>query len=273
MTTIARIKVWVPGDVLTASDLNGEFNNIINVANGQIDSNNINMSAAYTWTGAHTHNNNVTIGTDKYLYFRDTNAYLRSSSATDMVWYVDGNLFLTLGNSSGNRFIQASQNILLAGNKIITDGSATGDTHIQESSANVLDLTVGGTLMARFDTGGGVLFVDANPPGPNRATKKSVLSAWITFSCTGASSATSEGDYNVSSVSCASYDVTVNWNTDFSNTAYCVVSTDKNGSGGACTPDVVGAAVGSCVFYFYQAASAVQTTATWGATAIAIGPQ
>jgi hypothetical protein len=28
--SLARVKVWIPGDVLTAADLNGEFNNIIN---------------------------------------------------------------------------------------------------------------------------------------------------------------------------------------------------------------------------------------------------
>lgn len=27
---LARVKVWIPGDVLTAADLNGEFNNVIN---------------------------------------------------------------------------------------------------------------------------------------------------------------------------------------------------------------------------------------------------
>ena len=28
--SLARVKVWIPGDVLTAADLNGEFNNVIN---------------------------------------------------------------------------------------------------------------------------------------------------------------------------------------------------------------------------------------------------
>lgn len=41
MSTIARSKVWVTGDLLTASDLNGEFNTIINDYNGSIDQNNI----------------------------------------------------------------------------------------------------------------------------------------------------------------------------------------------------------------------------------------
>lgn len=41
MTTLARQKVWVTGDVLTASDLNGEFNNIVNDYNGSVLSVNI----------------------------------------------------------------------------------------------------------------------------------------------------------------------------------------------------------------------------------------
>ena len=41
MSTLARLKVWVTGDTLTASDLNGEFNNIVNDYNGSVNSSNI----------------------------------------------------------------------------------------------------------------------------------------------------------------------------------------------------------------------------------------
>lgn len=41
MSTISRTKVWVTGDVLTAADLNGEFNTIYNDYNGSIDHNNL----------------------------------------------------------------------------------------------------------------------------------------------------------------------------------------------------------------------------------------
>lgn len=41
MSTLSRLKVWIAGDVLTAADLNNEFNNIINDYNGSIDADNL----------------------------------------------------------------------------------------------------------------------------------------------------------------------------------------------------------------------------------------
>ena len=41
MPTINRQKTWIPGDVLTSGDLNSEFNNILNLVNGVLDSDNI----------------------------------------------------------------------------------------------------------------------------------------------------------------------------------------------------------------------------------------
>lgn len=225
--TATRAHVYTTGAVIYAANHNNNENEIYNKHNSAINastghthtggtgdgpklnSTGLDMTASYTWTGTHTFNNNVTIGTDKKLYFRDTNAYLYSSSATDMAWYVDANLFLTLGNSAGtrfiqasqnvllnsnklgldgvaastnylqytggayvtyldsnlyltmgnsagNRFIQASQNVLLAANKLITSSSATGTTYIQEASSNILDVYVNGYPAAQFDhsTGG-----------------------------------------------------------------------------------------------------------------------
>ena len=45
MATISRVKTWVDNEVLTASDLNGEFNNIDNDYNGGITNANISASA------------------------------------------------------------------------------------------------------------------------------------------------------------------------------------------------------------------------------------
>ena len=56
MSTIARTKVWIAGDVLTAADLNGEFNTIYNDYNGSIDHNNIGTIAG---TITHTVSSNI----------------------------------------------------------------------------------------------------------------------------------------------------------------------------------------------------------------------
>lgn len=50
MASISRVKTWISGDVLTASDLNAEFNNIVNDYNGGITNANINASAAIAYS-------------------------------------------------------------------------------------------------------------------------------------------------------------------------------------------------------------------------------
>lgn len=98
--TATRPHVYTTGAVIYAANHNNNENEIYNKHNGainastghkhtgatgdspKIDSTGLDLTAAYTWTGTHTFNNNVTIGTDKYLYFRDTDNYIRSS-ATD----------------------------------------------------------------------------------------------------------------------------------------------------------------------------------------------
>ena len=50
MATIERSKVWIAGDVLTASDLNGEFNIIHTAVNGNLDEANIGtLNGQITW--------------------------------------------------------------------------------------------------------------------------------------------------------------------------------------------------------------------------------
>lgn len=46
MSTISRVKTWNIGDTLTASDLNAEFNNILNDYNGSVSNVNVSGSAA-----------------------------------------------------------------------------------------------------------------------------------------------------------------------------------------------------------------------------------
>ena len=45
MATTNRIKTWITGDVLTAADLNGEFNNVLNTVNGGINEDNLDTIA------------------------------------------------------------------------------------------------------------------------------------------------------------------------------------------------------------------------------------
>ena len=54
MANFGRVKTW-GNETLTASDLNAEFDNIINnVTSGSVSSANIDLTDGYAWTGAHT---------------------------------------------------------------------------------------------------------------------------------------------------------------------------------------------------------------------------
>ena len=50
MSTISAVKSWSSNEVLTASDLNSEFSNLITNTNS-LNSDNLDMTANYTWTG------------------------------------------------------------------------------------------------------------------------------------------------------------------------------------------------------------------------------
>lgn len=68
MATCARIKTWSANESLTAAALNAEFDNIINnigIADA-ISEDNMDLTDAYTWTGAHTFDYKTTF-TGTYL--------------------------------------------------------------------------------------------------------------------------------------------------------------------------------------------------------------
>ncbi len=73
MATTNRLTTWSPGDVLTASALNNEFNNILTTINGNVDADNLLLSDDYIWTGQNTYN-----GADKLLIPATTPTVSRS---------------------------------------------------------------------------------------------------------------------------------------------------------------------------------------------------
>ena len=81
MPTASRTKTWSAGETLTAANLNTEFDGVITVLN-DIDENNLDLTATYAWTGAHSHsaavswadNTNIVLGTtsDIALYYDES---------------------------------------------------------------------------------------------------------------------------------------------------------------------------------------------------------
>lgn len=61
MADISRGKTWVTGDILTASDLNNEFNIIHNLVNGTIDSDNLGTLTTLTFNNSTSSSNVISI--------------------------------------------------------------------------------------------------------------------------------------------------------------------------------------------------------------------
>ena len=66
---VARVKTWTTSETLASSDLNTEFNNIVNAISSST-ADHIDLADVYAWTGAHswsaatTHTNTLTVGVD-----------------------------------------------------------------------------------------------------------------------------------------------------------------------------------------------------------------
>lgn len=61
MALIDRLKTWATGDILTASDLNNEFNNIHTLVNGTIESANIGTLTTLTFSNSTASSNVISI--------------------------------------------------------------------------------------------------------------------------------------------------------------------------------------------------------------------
>lgn len=72
MATYSRVKTFISNETLTASDLNAEFDNIItNTNGGSLDSDNVDTTATWSWTGYHTYSTSSRLALidDIYLTF------------------------------------------------------------------------------------------------------------------------------------------------------------------------------------------------------------
>jgi len=178
MATYSRVKTFVANETLTASDLNAEFNNIItNTNSGNLNSDNVSTSSAWTWTGYHTYSTSSRIALSDDIYMTLGNAtdgdyrvrYNATSTAleimstdsdgagTDAVVLdiQDGtdDLRLRGGFSTDNNTAPTSG--IVTGGNIVSDTDSTDDlgttsvrwANLYVDAATITNnLTVGGTL-------------------------------------------------------------------------------------------------------------------------------
>lgn len=146
----------------------------------------------------------------------------------------------TLTFGGGYTIFTGSAFVVPAAAKIQFDGSSSGNTHIQEATADKLVITSGGSVGITFDQpnsnmnfGGGyninlnseLSMPNIDPPSANRANRNSIIKAWARWQTDGSNNVTNVTSYNVSSIttSLGGTSSVVNWATDFASGSYVVV--------------------------------------------------
>jgi hypothetical protein len=130
---VARVKTWTTNETLASSDLNAEFDNIVN-AIGSSTADHIDLTDVYAWTGAHswsaatTHTNTLTVGVD------DTGHDVKFFGATSgqyMLWDESADELVLAGDS------KLSFHDAAGGENII----ATSNGHLEVNAGTTLDIT------------------------------------------------------------------------------------------------------------------------------------
>ena len=103
MANIARLKTWNLNETLTSADLNAEFDNILSgTNNGSLDSDNIDQTDTYTWSGNHTFNSLVTHGANLTVGVDDTGHDVKFFGATTgkyMLWDESADTLAVVGTA------------------------------------------------------------------------------------------------------------------------------------------------------------------------------
>lgn len=131
--------------------------------------------------------------------------------------------------------------------------------------------TVGSSTTLTMNSSGEVLLLAVDPPTANYINRNSAVKSWADYSVTGATTAALNDSYNVSSISCSSWDATLNWNTDYANSNYAIGHT-----GGGNITYIVGTisrGTSSCAFRAITASTAVELDGNHSILVIAAGDQ
>ena len=137
------------------------------VASAFLDADTAHLTGTQTFSGAKTFSADVTLtgaGTDLIIPSGSRVRFDGSAAGDTYIEEVSANdLQIVCGGASMVRFHQVGaaseihfrKDIIMdATEKVRLDGLAAGDTHIAESAANVIDITVGGSIIAQLDSTG-----------------------------------------------------------------------------------------------------------------------
>ena len=216
MATIARVTTWSSGQILTASALNGEFDNIVNTWNNH-------DSGSSSWTRLLASNSssvplviNNSTGTQNIANFQD--------NGTNVLTIADGGTTTATANGGSNKGL------------IANNGTSTGNIfEAQDNGTAVLTVADGGgvTLTGTLTIGAfTATSAAAAPPVANTIYKDNIVKGWVTFNQTGTQAIVDS--FNVTSIADnGAGDTTVTWETDFANANYAVVCTTRRDTASA----------------------------------------
>lgn len=223
--TFSRVKNWISGETLTASDLNAEFDNILN---------NLDPTGIDDYSGSNTDMRQVT---DPYPSLSESLAtslkgeierlryqilQLKSAIAisSNTYWYQDvpgGGTFVIANNKVG-----IHTNNPTAGFHVNTDMTASSPTTINTLTSNTITFTDDSTQMNGMASQTVMEAAAASGKAATAASTKyhpGVAKAWVVFA--GSGTPTILAGYNVSSITDnGTGDYTVNFTNSFSGTNY-----------------------------------------------------
>lgn len=254
---LSRVKTWSTSDILTAADLNAEFDNIVNhsIVNADIDANAAILASKLDLripgaigsttpnTGAFTtlsSTGNTTIGdavTDTLQI--NSNAITLEGNALDdheilvQTGTLTGDSTLTIPNITGTLVTSNGS----GGNIDIGTYSLTANTLVSDVATGTAPLTVSSTTkvtnlgadtLDTYDTSttaaaSKIYVSDVNSALPVAATPSDIrIKGWVNL--TGTGTIAINDSYNVSGITDnGTGDYTITWDTDFASANYCVM--------------------------------------------------
>jgi hypothetical protein len=164
MANIARLKTWNLNETLTSADLNAEFDNILSgTNNGSLDSDNIDQTDTYTWSGNHTFNSLVTHGANLTVGVDDLGhdvQFFGATSGAHLLWDESADTLKLVGGAATDMQGTLTVGVNDTGYDVQLFGATAGAHLLWDESADTLKLVGGaatnmqGTLTVGVDDTG-----------------------------------------------------------------------------------------------------------------------
>ena len=132
MANFGRVKTW-GSEVLQPSDLNAEFDNIINnITSGGVDADNIDLTDVYAWSGAHTHTSTLTVGVDDAGH--DVK-FFGATTGKSWLWDESADTEIVTGNSTISGTLGVTGVLTATAQSVHTGGIQSGGNVVSDTDS------------------------------------------------------------------------------------------------------------------------------------------